>query len=157
MAVPQAKNQPNQFSGKESECAFVLELVDLMKFEVVVTRGLGDASSRGAGGFQSESRADFFTKLSDPEKNEVLRWRGTPMLWAFCAADTWLIPAIAPGWCSTRHERQCGYSVPHISKWSYSVWPPPDTAILSPGASGPAAGQPGTLRKKRERSRCSLP
>ena len=52
VVLQQSKDQPNQFSGSESECAFVLVLVDLFEFEVIVSPELGVASSHRVGGFQ---------------------------------------------------------------------------------------------------------
>ena len=52
VVLQQSKDQPDQFSGSESECAFVLVLVDLFEFEVVVAPELGVASSHRVGGFQ---------------------------------------------------------------------------------------------------------
>ena len=50
--LQQPKDQPNQFSGSQRECAFMLVLVDLMVLEVIVAPELGVASSHRVGGFQ---------------------------------------------------------------------------------------------------------
>ena len=52
VVLQHSKDQPNQFSGSESECAFVLELVDLFEFEFIVAPELGVAFSHKVGGFQ---------------------------------------------------------------------------------------------------------
>ena len=52
VVLQQSKDQPNQFSGSQGECAFMLVLVDLFEFEVIIAPKLGVASSHRVGGFQ---------------------------------------------------------------------------------------------------------
>lgn len=52
MGFQQPKDQPGQFSGSESECVFMLALVDLFGFKTIGALKLGVASSHEVNGSQ---------------------------------------------------------------------------------------------------------
>ncbi len=66
VVLQQSKDQPNQFSGSESECAFVLVLVNLMVLEIIVSPELGVASSHRVGGFQQVVAEMSVSRLDHP-------------------------------------------------------------------------------------------
>ena len=49
VVLQQPKDQPEQFSGSESECAFTLVLVDLFIFKVIVAPMLRAATHKSFG------------------------------------------------------------------------------------------------------------
>lgn len=51
VVLQQSKGQPDQFSGSESECTFMLVLVNLFEFKIVITPELRAATHKRIGSF----------------------------------------------------------------------------------------------------------